>query len=244
MSCGGVRRRLSAHLDGDLEPQQAHAVSVHLAGCSSCGQRWLSLRQSIDMLSELPRLESVDGIAARIRDRLEVESRGPGLALIFRPVWAARPLMIPSLLPAVVVLAAILAGAMALDHDPGAIASIKAPVRAERWEARLPAWGTEGNPSFPSAEVSTPRSRSRAHDRFPEQLLEDMDEGTLFLETVVARDGSVSSVNILGGDSAKAGPLLEALRRERFEPGMFRGRPVAVSVYWLISRMDVRAPIT
>ena len=31
---------------------------------------------------------------------------------------------------------------------------------------------------------------------------------------------------------------------ERYEPGRFRGRPVAVSMYRLISRMEVRAPIT
>ena len=52
----------------------------------------------------------------------------------------------------------------------------------------------------------------------------------------------VSAVTLLDGDSRQARPLLDALRRERFEPGRFRGRPVAVSVYRLISRMEVRAP--
>jgi hypothetical protein len=61
---------------------------------------------------------------------------------------------------------------------------------------------------------------------------------------VVAPDGSVSNVTLIDGDLAQAGPLLEAMRRERFEPGRFRGRPVAVSVYRLISRMEVRAPLT
>jgi hypothetical protein len=32
---------------------------------------------------------------------------------------------------------------------------------------------------------------------------------------------------------------VDALRRERYEPGRFRGRPVAVSIYRLISRMEV-----
>jgi Putative zinc-finger/Gram-negative bacterial TonB protein C-terminal len=243
MLCGGVRRRMSAHLDGELAPHEARAVATHLTRCGACGRRWLSLRQTLEMLSELPRLDSVEGIATRVRDRLEVESRGPGLALLFRPVWAARPLMLSSLLQAVIVLVAVVAGAIALDRDPGAAtASTPAVARADRWDSRLPPWGSESNPRFPSEEVSTPRSRGA--ERFPEQLLENMDEGTLFLETVVARDGSVSSVSLLGGDSAKAQPLLDALRRERFEPGRFHGRPVAVSVYWLISRMDVRAPIT
>ena len=67
-------------------------------------------------------------------------------------------------------------------------------------------------------------------------------EGTFFLETVVARDGSVSAVTLLTGDSVQARPIVDALRRERFEPARFQGRPVAVSVYRLISRLEVRPP--
>jgi len=61
---------------------------------------------------------------------------------------------------------------------------------------------------------------------------------------VVARDGSVSLVRLLDGDSQRAEPVLDALRRERFEPGRYRGRPVAVSVYRLISSLEVRPPLT
>jgi hypothetical protein len=90
--------------------------------------------------------------------------------------------------------------------------------------------------------VSAPQAR--AQDVVPTQVLAEMGEGTLFLETVVARDGSVSAVNLLDGNFRQAAPVLEALRRERFLPGRFNGRPVAVSVYRLISSMDVRPPLT
>jgi len=60
----------------------------------------------------------------------------------------------------------------------------------------------------------------------------------------VARDGSVSAVTLLTGDRVLAQPVLDALRRQKFEPVRLRGRPVAVSVYRLISRMDVRSPMT
>jgi hypothetical protein len=232
---------MSAHLDGELPGLEARAVAAHLAECGPCGKRWLSLRRSLELLSELPRLDSVEGIASRVRDRLEVESRGPGLALLFRPKWAARPLILPSLVPAFVVLVAVLAGAMALDHDSSAMPLATVGARTEPWDGRMPPSGTEGNPLFPSSEVSVPRSQAR--DLFPEQLLTAMDEGTFFFETVVARDGRVSDVNLIGGDSVKAAPFMDALRRERFEPGRFRGRPVAVSLYWLISSMDVHAAI-
>ena len=56
---------------------------------------------------------------------------------------------------------------------------------------------------------------------------------------MVASDGSVSAVTVLGGDSELARPVVAALRRGRYEPARFRGRPVAVSIYRLISRMEV-----
>ena len=96
---------------------------------------------------------------------------------------------------------------------------------------------TKTLPLFTSSEVSAPRVRPG--EPVPHYLLESAGEGTVFLETVVARDGSVSAVHVLGGDSRLARPFLDALRRERYEPGRFRGRPVAVSIYRLISHMEV-----
>jgi hypothetical protein len=69
-------------------------------------------------------------------------------------------------------------------------------------------------------------------------------EGTLFVETVVARDGTVAGVTVLDGDREGAGAIVDALLQQRFEPVRYRGRPVAVSVYRLISRMEVRSPVT
>lgn len=237
MTCWGARRRLSAYLDGDLRPSEARSVGSHLEACAECALRWRSLRAALALLAEAPRLEPSEGIAPRVMDRLEVESRGPGLALLYRPFWARRPLILPSLVPAALVLVTILAGVAALDRDTRSLA---AAVRGEAW--RMPPSGTEANPLFPSTGVSVPRIRTRG--AFPADALAWMGEGTLFLETVVARDGSVSTVTLLRGDSEQAGPVLDALRQDRFEPARFRGRPVAVSVYRLFSRMEVRAPTT
>jgi hypothetical protein len=239
MSCGVVRGRLSAFMDGDLAGAEARAVAVHLDACPECREVENDLRRLSDVLGDLPRLDPPPSLASGVRVRIEVESRGPGLALLFRPSWRARPLMLPSLIPAALVLMTVLAGALALDRGPGLPTN---PDTGAAWARRFPASGTEGNPLFPAAGVSAPRAR--AGTRLPVQVYADMEEGTLFLETVVARDGSVSAVNLLEGDSAHAKILLEALQRERFWPGRYNGRPVAVSVYRLISRMDVRAPVT
>jgi putative zinc finger protein/TonB-like protein len=242
MTCRAVRSRLSAYRDRDLPGAEAQAVEAHLFGCDDCSARWRSLTQALDMLADAPRLACPEGIASRVLTRLEVESRGPGLALLYRPMWADRPFMLPSLFPAALLLVMVVGAAVSLSNDPGPL-----PVVATRtlpappqWVPPVPSWGTETNPLAPSEEVVSPRARTA----FTADALAEMREGTLFVQTVVARDGSVSTVTVLDGDGEQATRLLEALRRERFVPGRFRGQPVAVSVYRLISRMEVRAPLT
>jgi len=241
MSCRRVRGQLSAWLDGDLAPATAREVAAHLDSCPACARHDESLRAALGMLADLPVLSPSEGIAPRVFDRLEVESRGPGLAMVFRSRRASRPLILPSLISAALVVVAVLGGAVALDQALRSFDEPLPPV-ASSWEERLPAWGTEANPLFPSTDVGLPQARPG--DLVSAEVLTQMGEGTLFLETVVARDGSVSTVTLLHGDWALAQPVLDALRQQRFEPVRLRGRPVAVSVYRLISRMDVLSPTT
>jgi hypothetical protein len=222
-------------MDGDLDAAASRAVSAHLAGCLACSERLRGLRAAVEMLAETPRLESPEPIAPRVFDRLEVETRGAGLALVLRPTWKARPLIFPSLLPAAAVLSVVLGIAFALDRDPVPLPAVATP-GAESWGPTA-ASGTESNPLFPSTEVSAPRLRNAA--AITVDLLEGLGDSPMFIELVVARDGTVSNVTLLEGDSRMAAPLLEALRRERFEPGRRHGRAVAVSLYRLISRLDV-----
>ena len=44
-SCVGIRRQLSAYLDGELSPQRRTAVERHLARCGSCRAALESLRR-------------------------------------------------------------------------------------------------------------------------------------------------------------------------------------------------------
>jgi hypothetical protein len=237
MTCRAVRHRFSEHRDRALDPALSAAVSAHLESCAACAEGWRAFNDDLDLLSALPRPESTGEIAARVFDRLDMEGRQPGLALLFRPFGAARPLMLPSLVPAVFVLTAVLTGAFVLDRAAEPPPTARTAARAEVWDRALAPSGTESNPLFPTSEVSAPRMRSA--ETVPPYLLDHPGEGTVFLETVVARDGSVSAVNVLGGDSSLPLSVVAAMRRERYEPGRFRGRPVAVSIYRLISRMDV-----
>jgi hypothetical protein len=236
MSCRGVRARFSEHRDQALRAIEARDLTAHIEACGGCAAAWRSYNDDLDLLASRPPLEATGEIAARVFDRLDMEGRQPGLALVFRPFGAARPLILPSLVPAAFVLVAVLSGALALDRVPPPAATVRTSASLS-WDALLPPSGSEANPLFTNSEVSPPRMRSP--ETVPRYLLDHPGEGSLFLVTVVARDGSVSAVTVLGGDSELARPVVDALRRERYEPARFRGRPVAVSIYRLISRMEV-----
>ena len=244
MTCGNVRDRLSDHRDGALAGAEHRSIATHLIACGACAAHWRSLTSALDALADVPRLETSGEIASRIFDRIDMENRKPGLAALFRPMGAARPFMLPSLVPAFAVVATVILGALELDR-PEPLPPVVQQRQIEAWTtlpSPVPDWGTERHPLFAHGDIGRPRAQPG--NAVPSYLLEPTGEGTVFLETVVARDGTVSAVNLIGGDSVDAAPLLEALRHERFEPVRFRGRPVAVSVYRLISRMEVRAPIT
>ncbi len=224
MSCRRFGPLLSAYIDGELRGAEARATAGHLATCSSCRARLRETEESLTLLAGLPRLSPRESVAARVLDRLEVERRGPGLALLFRPSGAARPLLLPSLLHAAFFL--VLAFGLGL--------ALQRPVVGPT------AWSQPGEDAWPEV-VQVERLR---HADLADALLADGNEGSLFFETQVARDGSVAKVKLLDGDAMQAAPMMEALRHERFEPTRLRGLPVAVSVYRLVSRLEVLAPRT
>ena len=232
MRCSVARARLSDCIDGTLDAAAAREVGAHVETCPRCERHAEELRSVSRLVAELPRLDAPEPVAGRVFDRLDMETRPPALALLFRGFCAARPYMMPSLLPAALVVAAVLAAAIALDSGP----LPEVHLAPGAWHV-TPASGTEGNPLFPSAEVQLPREAS-ALGLSPE-MLAGHGEGTVFLETIVARDGSVADVTVLEGDAAGEDALVEALRQQRYTPVRYRGRPVAVSVYRLISRIAV-----
>lgn len=238
MKCAGVRRRLSEWLDADLGTSASRIVSAHLETCPACARHAAELRALSGLLAELPRVEA-EPVAPPVALRLELVggSRRPALAFLFRGAAAARPFILPSLLSAGCGLLLVLGALLALD--PGPLPEVRLAPGAV---SSLPASGTEGNPLFPSAGVLLPQ-QLEALVLAPE-LLAGQGEGSLFLETVVARDGSVAGVTLLEGDAGLEQPLIEALRQQRFAPVRYRGRRVAVSVYRLISRMEVHSPRT
>jgi len=229
MTCWGVRRRMSAHLDGELGGAEAHALEAHLADCPRCAARWESLQRSVAWLGEVGGAWPELGVAARVRERIELEQGHPALTIVLRGGWGRRRLLPAALAPATLAVLTLLAAAAGLWTTPE--------------DAGLPpvhqaAWGSEADPLSPSETLSMPVSRTR--DAWPETSPAEPDEN-LFFVTIVGRDGRVASVHLLEGDAASAALFVPVLRSERFEPVHYRGRAVAVSVCRLISHLEVRS---
>jgi hypothetical protein len=245
MSCSRVRSDLSEYMDGDLSGARLHAVSAHLESCSGCAQHLSELRGVSEVMASLPRLASPEPLAAGVFDRLEVESRGPGLALIFRSAWAARPLIFPSVVPAALVLVTTVSLLLSMGARDLRIYHEVAQGHGHPGDMAHAA-GTDLDPFMPVAGVSLPVATSGG--LFKEEALAHMggpsDRQPFFFETTVTRDGRVRNLRLIHGEPHLAGALIEAMRYERFVPAQEDGRPVAVRTYRLFETVEVRAPLT
>ncbi len=236
MNCAPFTAQLSEYMDGELETAAAPRLEDHLAGCAACTAALAQMRSISTLLRGLPQMDSGESIAARVLDRLELPGRGPGLSLLFRSARIERPMLMRSVMGAAAAMFLSIGATLLLQEHMRRAEPLPRPVLTG-WAGAVA--GTEANPFPLLSGVTLPI----VTQPFPEPVLESLEPGSLFVETVVARDGRVSEVTLLEGDAAAAGPVLTALREERFQPGSLHGRPVAVSVYRLFSRMDV-TPLT
>jgi len=194
-----------------------------------------------ESVAGLALLTCPEPLAAGVLDRLEVENRGPGLALLYRSTWAARPLMVPSFLPAALVLICTLSTVLMLGARDLRIYHESGQGHGLAWDFAHAA-GTNADPLSPVAGVSSPQTAS---DIFVDYQLALMPEHSLFVEAVVARDGRVLGLFVLEGDSRRAAPILKEMRYQRYSPGLSEdGLPVAMRAYRLFDSVEVRAPLT
>jgi anti-sigma factor RsiW len=78
MECAEVFSRLSAWLDGELEPEEARRVEEHLARCESCRRQRVLLGATSRAVRALPPETVSDGFDARLRRRLTAETTARG----------------------------------------------------------------------------------------------------------------------------------------------------------------------
>lgn len=248
MGCEHARELLDAFLDGELPVSDQVAVESHLRWCRTCGLRVEDMRligASLRLGSPLQRAgddgnddrQALSAITAGTLMRVRAE-RAESLGVRVRELFVDMRLLWPALgATAAVALCVGVTGAVlqaSAEQRPESLASM-IQMLSDR--------GSERNPLRPDGGNSIPR--------LPEdddgELLAGIpsEDGVLWLDTVIGRDGRVASLFLVRteGSGSHQGTaahdrhveaVLHAIRQSRFAPAQTpTGRAVAVNVGWL-----------
>lgn len=83
MECDRIEELLPLYIDGELSPEEASAVTVHLAGCEDCARSLETYQVLEDSLSAMPSaLPEPRAVASRVTGSLGLENRR-SLAAVF-----------------------------------------------------------------------------------------------------------------------------------------------------------------
>ena len=74
MSRGHVGERLSAYVDGDLEPKERERIEAHLEACAACRRQLWQLRQTLNLIRSLPEEEPPPSLRAAVMSRVRQEA--------------------------------------------------------------------------------------------------------------------------------------------------------------------------
>ena len=78
-------------------------------------------------------------------------------------------------------------------------------------------------------EHSTPpRAIAKPRPGYPSEARAEGVEGTVVVQFLVKADGTVGEVRVVRGDPKLSGAVVAAVKTWRFEPGQYKGRPVAM----------------
>ena len=77
MDCRSFKKKHPSFLDDTLSGIETTAMRDHLRLCAGCARQDASIRRSLFLLRNLPRVEVSDGFSERLRSRLAVEATRP-----------------------------------------------------------------------------------------------------------------------------------------------------------------------
>jgi protein TonB len=80
----------------------------------------------------------------------------------------------------------------------------------------------------PGGVVSPPRLLHEVRPVYPALARQARIEGTVRIEAIIARDGSVQSAKLSGGPPLLVQAALDAVRQWRYAPTLLNGEPVEV----------------
>ena len=262
VGCHHARTLLDGLIDSELSMADQLAVESHLRWCDTCALRVADMRLIGDSLrtqsTARPLAEDEDDTLTALTDgvllRVRAE-RAQALPARVREMFADRHLLWPALGATSAVLLCVAAAFSVLhaskSQTPDSLAGLISVIGSP---------GTEKWPLRPADNgVSTPRLSNDEAERAGGMLELMPEEDVIYtIRTVVGRDGSVSSYELLLSDddapssdrkavaraAAEEVALLNAVSKTRFVPAQTPlGHAVAVDMVWVIAKTTaVAAP--
>jgi anti-sigma factor RsiW len=77
MTHAHVKRRLSAYLEGELEPREEERLESHLLECAPCAAELRALRRAVEMLRSLPAPEPTRDLSSEVIRRIRAGEARP-----------------------------------------------------------------------------------------------------------------------------------------------------------------------
>lgn len=246
--CASVQEQLSAFRDGELPVAEHLEVGQHLHQCAACRQALddlddlgALLRQQATVLSAAVGDEPTrHGLAGAVVSRVLAEQEQSWPVRVreafddMHLVWAG--------------LCATAAVVLCAGMAAGLVLFAPAAQRADSLRAMVTMMGSAGSDLAPlplAPGMQAPRVSPEAVT--PLMLANDLTLATdqdveLAISAVVTRDGRIEQTQQLEGIPNHS--LVQSLEDEaRFQPASRAGRPVAVSLVWLVSHTTVRPEI-
>jgi len=223
MKCGLAKSLLSPYLDGAITGGEMQALSQHLKECSACTQRYLSLSQTQQLLTQTGRRKAPPDLALRLRLAVSRE-----IARSQRPMFEGLQLRLENVLRAFMVPAtAGLATAVLIFGV--LIGTLVQPLQAD-------------NSDVPLMIVTAPQLQQAALTP-----MDSIHDDSLVIEAYVGSDGRVKDYRIISSpsDSKEVMPqvknmMLDMMVFARFRPATSMGRPTAGRALLAFSRISVR----
>jgi anti-sigma factor RsiW len=241
LSCGSVRRELSAFHDGELPTAGQIAVETHLRGCQACAGELLAIGDVGDALrvasiGVVSRISEPVGLQTEILNHLRVEREESVSGQVSRAFEDMR-LSFVAVGSTLATFVSILLMFGMLYFGP----------RSERSDSLAALIETMGAQS--SSEVGMLMPRSAGTGMVPSSGVFSDEDALLALSAVVTRGGRIQNLEAVLSEQPSAGDreavirLLDQVSRARVEPARLGGSAVAVKTIMLFAHTTVRGKL-
>lgn len=246
MTCIHAERQLSAYVDNELSVERRIALDAHLMTCVSCSASVRTTRRMSRLLQrageglvDVDTLEQVRASSEILLSRVAAEREVARTTGFRRLIEDAHLVWLASAACAVTTICALIVTAVVGS------AAVQSPDSLAAMMVALANPGSNANPVRLRSGMAVPQLHQDAMLlTLPDPMPLPGRPSGMTLSVVVTREGTVSSLSVLGvqgtTDPALWVNLVDSAATARFAPAQYGGAPVAVNMVWVVEQVTIR----